>query len=156
MKILMSILMIIITSQLWSQSKLIQSEIQVVALQSSNSAHLLKGNISFYTSPFVDDDGQRFIPGMVYQLNSETDKHVPLSFGTNHLSIYPNPTAGYVFIAAEWGQPQKTELLTLDGRLIRELATAESKIDLNEVMSGTYILRVFNGISTTSHRIVKE
>ncbi|MFY0607033.1 MAG: T9SS type A sorting domain-containing protein [Cyclobacteriaceae bacterium] len=157
MKILITIFMIAFASQLWSQDRLTQGEIQAASVQSTSGTYSLKGNISYYSAQTAMSDDRKFVSGMVYQLGKEMGDPEPLFSNVIFQSaLYPNPTKGRVFVDTRWGKPQKAELLSIDGRLIDQLDLASSSIDLSNMNSGIYMLRIHDGSSWTFHRIVKE
>lgn len=75
-----------------------------------------------------------------------------------NLLIYPNPTAGVIYIEQE-----KDELLNLNvfdnlGRKILNYQSADqhTTIDLKDLPSGIYYINIQQGQSTTTHKVIKH
>ncbi|MEN9303473.1 MAG: hypothetical protein RL264_1902 [Bacteroidota bacterium] len=71
-------------------------------------------------------------------------------FEYSTLSIYPNPASTFLTIKhANAAQALRVELFTLDGKLVRnELLTAidsNYKLDVSNVLSGKYLIRIISG-----------
>lgn len=75
------------------------------------------------------------------------------------IEVYPNPTTGLLQLEFG-GEIEKGATLTVTDVVGREFATTPlaptQRIDLSEMASGTYILRVCNGRKTSYKRVVKE
>jgi hypothetical protein len=78
---------------------------------------------------------------------------------SNYL-FYPNPTTGWLHIKSHSNQQFKQdsvriEIVDMFGRVVleRKLSEQESKIDLNELNSGIYLVQLYSG--TQSYKAVK-
>ena len=71
----------------------------------------------------------------------------------SRISVYPNPTANRIYIQAE--NITKAELFDLRGRKVK--ATNQKQIDLSDITSGSFILKVTTDNNyTESFKIIKE
>ena len=71
----------------------------------------------------------------------------------SRISVYPNPTANRIYIQAE--NITKAELFDLRGRKVK--ATNQKQIDLSDITSGSFILKVTTDNNyTKSFKIIKE
>jgi hypothetical protein len=71
----------------------------------------------------------------------------------NALVVYPNPTTGWVTIAAEG--VRRVEVFNVNGQLTR-LVYDSSAIDLSELPAGVYTLRVVTNQGRMIGRVVKR
>tara|TARA_B100000900_G_C20407557_1_gene645453 strand:- start:137 stop:841 length:705 start_codon:yes stop_codon:yes gene_type:complete len=71
----------------------------------------------------------------------------------SRISVYPNPTANRIYIQGE--NVLEAELFDLRGRKVK--ATNQDQIDLSDITSGSFILKVTtNNNSTKSFKIIKR
>ena len=71
----------------------------------------------------------------------------------SRISVYPNPTANRIYIQGE--NILQTELFDLRGRKVK--ATNQKQIDLSDITSGSFILKVTtDNNNTKSFKIIKE
>ena len=71
----------------------------------------------------------------------------------SRISVYPNPTANRIYIQGE--NITKAELFDLRGRKVK--ATNQKQIDLSDITSGSFILKVTTDNNyTKSFKIIKE
>ena len=71
----------------------------------------------------------------------------------SRISVYPNPTANRIFIQAE--NVLQAELFDLRGRKVK--ATNQKQIDLSDITSGSFILKVkTDNNNTKSFKIIKQ
>ena len=69
------------------------------------------------------------------------------------ISVYPNPTANRIYIQGE--NILQAELFDLRGRKVK--ATTQNQIDLSDITSGSFILKVItNNNETKSFKIIKR
>ena len=71
----------------------------------------------------------------------------------SRISVYPNPTANRIYVQGE--NILQTELFDLRGRKVK--ATNQKQIDLSDITSGSFILKVTtDNNNTKSFKIIKE
>ncbi len=72
------------------------------------------------------------------------------------VKLYPNPTAGMLYI----DMPVKTsvKIISLLGNTVLklELGAGHQQIDLSSLTSGVYNLQIISGEKTTNHSIIKK
>ena len=83
------------------------------------------------------------------------------NFELNNVWIYPNPSKGIFNIALGTIEPTAIEVYDLTGKIVyskKEITVAnfETKIDLSNVSSGIYFVKIMNNDQATVKRIVKE
>lgn len=67
------------------------------------------------------------------------------------MEIFPNPNTGTIHFTAK---PDALELFSMDGTIVKTSSTiTKSEIDLTDLKSGLYIVKVLHGNSTTHHKI---
>ena len=70
----------------------------------------------------------------------------------SRISVYPNPTANRIYIQGE--NVLQAKLFDLRGRKVK--ATNQNQIDLGDITSGSFILKVTTGNNTKSFKIIKR
>ena len=70
----------------------------------------------------------------------------------SRISVYPNPTANQIYIQGE--NILQAELFDLRGRKVK--TTNQKQIDLSDITSGSFILKVTTGNNTKSFKIIKK
>ena len=70
----------------------------------------------------------------------------------SRISVYPNPTANRIYIQGE--NVLQAELFDLRGRKVK--VTNQKQIDLSDITSGSFILKVTTGNNTKSFKIIKK
>ena len=70
----------------------------------------------------------------------------------SRISVYPNPTANRIYIQGE--NVLQAELFDLGGRKVK--VTNQKQIDLSDLTSGSFILKVTTGNNTKSFKIIKK
>jgi len=65
----------------------------------------------------------------------------------SRFSIFPNPFSETITIRTDNGKYKTFQLLSLDGKILREWKSSDSEqqLTLNQLASGTYILRIKGG-----------
>lgn len=95
-----------------------------------------------------------YAPGME-SFNFSTLSIEDLSEEINSLMVFPNPTQGILEIRGTI-QLDKIDLYDLSGRLISNYEPVSGQIDLSNLPSGLYILKLQSGDSSVLKRIVKR
>lgn len=101
--------------------------------------------------------GTFVLPAVVYQTDPETDLEVHANvtvlegnsvelFGTNEISVYPNPTTGFVNI--ENADGTKVTIMNISGQVLEviENTNTELVLDLSKYAEGLYLIRVDNQV----------
>ncbi len=83
-----------------------------------------------------------------------TVTQVPLGFEDElDIQVYPNPAGDFVNI--ESNSKLTIQLIDLNGRLIKVDEGQKVRMDLRALVSGSYLLQLTDGTSTTKRRIIK-
>jgi len=79
------------------------------------------------------------------------------SIGTHNIQVYPNPANEMVYISAN-SNIQQIELLSQDGRIIREFDTNSAAVNLNisGVAPDVYYLKIVSSNQVTTKKLVIE
>jgi len=72
---------------------------------------------------------------------------------TIEMTLFPNPTNGIVTVKSTSNEPMIAEVMTLTGQLL--FSTSESTIDLSGFASGSYIIRMKQGVYQELFRVEK-
>jgi len=103
---------------------------------------------NYYRLRQVDLDGSFAYSGIQWvQLNAATSYH-----------LYPNPTNGILHVQASEDKQVQLALISSEGvqLLQKELLGSETMIDMSEMNSGVYYLKITEGRSSTYHKVVKR
>ncbi len=75
-----------------------------------------------------------------------------------HLRIYPNPTSNFITIGnSENDAITKTEVFDLNGRLVASFdKVLDNKIEVSQLVKGTYLLKVYTENGAESLKFIKE
>lgn len=75
---------------------------------------------------------------------------------SSSLQVYPNPVTDYLFVAGNF--PEGTEVLvySMAGQLESKFELTDSKIDLSQLKSGPYIVKIFSDENVHTQQIVKN
>jgi hypothetical protein len=103
---------------------------------------------------------QALEPAEIETLKSIWNMVTSVSAGSDHISIYPNPTTGIIYIESA-GAVDHVELRDATGRQIaiqgmHALANTELTIELNTFSKGMFILKVESGGEVRRFKIVVE
>jgi len=83
----------------------------------------------------------------------------PLSssdFNLDVIKIYPNPSTSEIFIESKRDPITKTELFNLLGERVQSLSDNTDSIDISDLASGIYLLRIFTAQGSTVKKIIKQ
>ncbi|RYG15608.1 MAG: T9SS type A sorting domain-containing protein, partial [Chitinophagaceae bacterium] len=82
-----------------------------------------------------------------------------VSLTDNKVELYPNPTQDIVNVAFVAGIYNQIQLIDINGKILKQISlgssTTQTTISLNNVASGTYLLK-FNGNIPLVKRIIKN
>ncbi|OYQ45599.1 hypothetical protein CHU92_01865 [Flavobacterium cyanobacteriorum] len=103
----------------------------------------------------------------VTAVNEPTTVYSPLSISENilpdlNIKIFPNPASDLVIIRAGGLNNQDIELQLFDikGRLLQQTKMNKGQsicyFDVQSLYAGTYIIKLYNGVHTISHKVIIE
>ena len=95
-----------------------------------NSA-IQKNKENFYPIKKIDSDGKF----------SYSTAQIVKPFGKKPITVYPNPASETVNIRG-WNNVKRMQLYDVSGRLLNEWQSATPEININNLLRGTYILKV--------------
>ncbi len=108
----------------------------------------------FEESDFIESwaCGQAFTNQEVEQRVKQDEQRVELI----DINVYPNPTTGVVWIDG-LGKENEIKMYDLNGQQVKSFHNLndKSKLDLNSLASGVYILRIKEGSEMKLHKIIK-
>ncbi len=73
----------------------------------------------------------------------------------NSITMYPNPTSDWIYIETKEQGKISYQLFSINGRLLRQ-KTESNSIDMRELASGAYIIRVATTSQTQNFKVVKQ
>ncbi len=74
---------------------------------------------------------------------------------TNNISVYPNPVKNILQFKSD-NKIFKVEVYDIMGRILRSNSVIENKIDLSELKTGNYILKLYTEKEIMNTKIIKE
>lgn len=74
----------------------------------------------------------------------------------DNVRTYPNPSSGELTIGIPSNEIEQIEVMNLLGAVVFQSYTSSNKIDISELNTGTYILRVGTNTGTSTTRIIKR
>ncbi len=75
----------------------------------------------------------------------------------NKLQVYPNPVKDNLFFAGDLGGFTQVQIYSMDGKLVETQTISSEKINLNKLMPGAFILKLFGtDKKTQSIQIIKN
>ena len=101
------------------------------------------------SSPYLD--GYEIFP----RYSQDIEKSSAINEIENSIQVYPNPTSGDLYISDIENTIVSIELLTIHGKLMKRTEFCEY-IDMNEIESGIYLLRIVTPKGTANKRIVRK
>lgn len=74
------------------------------------------------------------------------------------VSIYPNPTNAFVIIKSEGNDDTEISLFTMNGKLIQrvENISGQYRMDLGDLPSGVYFIRVESNTAVSTQKLLKQ
>jgi Leucine-rich repeat (LRR) protein len=119
----------------------------------SNLTCVQVDNTTYSTTFWTNKDAQTN-----YNTVCPTVPAVPLmnSNIARNTMIYPNPTKGMLYFNTVGTPISKIEILEVSGRLIREEINSTEGVDLSNLNSGLYYVKIFSGDRFTIKRLIKE
>lgn len=130
---------------------------QATATQESNLA-VTWGTIGdqTYSLQVIDNNGciSNVFIGLVTVVDSTT-VNIKDTFDESQLNIFPNPTTGILIIDSDI-QIDKIELYALDGAQIKTINKLNGSIDISDLDSGVYILKITGPEDEFITKVFKE
>lgn len=71
------------------------------------------------------------------------------------ISIHPNPVQDKLYFDTE-KQIQNVQIFDLNGRMIQEVKVSGDAIDVKELASGVYLVKIFTAEGNVTHKIIKK
>ena len=72
----------------------------------------------------------------------------------NEVIVYPNPADKEVYISVSQGTIDKLELYTISGKRIKKIRSSNNLLQLDDITSGLYLIKVYQGRKYSFHRII--
>jgi len=101
---------------------------------------------NYYRIKMVDKDG-KYIYSQIRMV----------IFDNNKISVYPNPFHQYLDITTNNNETSTAELLDAAGKLLlRKIFTNRTLLQINNIAEGVYIVRINDGESIRSFKVLKK
>ncbi len=98
--------------------------------------------------------------GTVYFFNNATScDNTTLGiddFNQDQIVLYPNPSSSKIFIKSQEDPVTKVELYSLLGENVITVNNNVESIDISDLVSGIYLLKIFTANGTTVKKIIKK
>ena len=120
---------------------------------------------NLYASSFVHEDVEFTIKAIAMKedmVNSAIASYHYIPVGIReheaNVTIYPNPTVDQCTIRIENSILDEVTVFDLSGKMVRSMKVndQEVKIDMSQLSSGTYFIRILSDKNVTTHKIVKQ
>ncbi|WP_370090298.1 T9SS type A sorting domain-containing protein [Ekhidna sp.] len=85
--------------------------------------------------------------------DTDDSNQCALGVGDHLVKIYPNPASDYIHVDSK--DAKSIRLIDLNGRTILYNSGEQSKIDIQNLRPGTYLLKVAGDKSQSTHKIIK-
>ena len=137
-----------------------------LTLCSSTSQTSFEG--AYFSLLYPGSGGQYFISGQGNQMSllistpifmNYVFGAVPLdlaNFDLNETMLYPNPANSQLFIDAPNQEITKIELLNSIGQIIKRVNSNFAEVNLSEVASGIYFIKLYSGDTSVCKKIIKK
>ncbi len=78
--------------------------------------------------------------------NPNTTRIDNLTSEENSVSVFPNPTVGFLTIVKTTNSAERIQLISMEGKLLRDVQSANNRIefDLSDLANGIYFLKIGN------------
>ncbi|MFN7116345.1 MAG: T9SS type A sorting domain-containing protein [Saprospiraceae bacterium] len=151
-------------SVVWSNSD--KTWVKIVFYGTGNKLVTLQGVDTYCGDTYTDQIYVNVSGGSVKDNDDNTSHNLSLvgeSLGNaNTLSVFPNPVKQYSNVSINFpagkgiGEATKVRLISSDGRVLKEIVTANAQMNLNtsEINKGYYILQVISGKYSESVPVV--
>lgn len=105
----------------------------------------------------LTNEWNSFTGDNVEDIGSHTTTLSSTSFTWNALNIYPNPTSlNYIFV--RHNEEVQVQIFNILGKKVKETVVDPSnpRVDLSDISSGIYLLKISNEQSSTTRKIIKQ
>ena len=122
-------------------------------------------NSTFYPEAFAMVDMEFTVKAIAVKegmVSSEiaTFHYIPVGIREHeaNVTIYPNPTIDQCTIRLENSIMDEVRVFDLSGKMVRSMKVndQEVKIDMSQLSSGTYFIRILSDKNVTTHKIMKQ
>ncbi len=124
------------------------------------SRNLYNGNYTYTVTKtgFVTYDGSFTINNANLTINVNLEPVVGIDAVEGLVRVYPNPVSDFITIERNSTQDVVVELYNVSGSVVNTFTTTDAtlSLDVTNLPSGTYYIRMISESGTTVHRIVKE
>ncbi len=72
------------------------------------------------------------------------------------VSVYPNPADKIIHISVADSTPEKVELFSINGKMVKQVNPKNAQIYVDDLTSGLYLLKVYHGRRHSFHRVIVE
>jgi len=98
-----------------------------------------------------------FGPYSIIKIDCETADTKNNKF-ENSIKLYPNPTQDLVYFENELFKINKYEIYSIEGKKLvsKKIENETNSISLENLSSGTYLIKLFNGSESTLRKVVKK
>lgn len=87
------------------------------------------------------------------QVSAQTG--APVEVPIDGLSVYPNPASGdKVYITSKKDKPKTVEIYNVLGKLIHSARISGKELDITPLESGIYIMKIKEGTSSATRKLV--
>jgi hypothetical protein len=89
---------------------------------------------------------------------TDTRNTVKLPAGTKEVRVFPNPSDGQVFVSAGTSVIRNVSVYSNSGALVGtyRIDAMEGSVNLDNLASGVYFIRVTTDTETTVHKVIKN
>lgn len=98
-------------------------------------------------------DGQKNVIQAERSATLDYPVSITMAEKSNEVNIYPNPANNYLYISKE---VENITITSLEGRVIYHTKNATNKIDISNIVPGTYVLKMKSGDVQLNKRLVKH
>jgi hypothetical protein len=105
---------------------------------------------------FSNSSDPEFAPVLSVNHNVITSTGNVLADKSSSLLIYPNPTTGNVFVKSISGSIREIQILNISGNVIKRYGANTFSVDLSDLPSGIYLIRVTTNEGVAVKRVVKN
>lgn len=122
-----------------------------LAIDDDNAVYII-GNKYGVTGTMIDPSNS-----FVGKIDKSTFTSIEKNIDAHNLSVYPNPSIGNIHVnSSKIGQTRKIEIVSIDGRKIKEFSTQDSNFSFEFDEKGIFIISVTIDGNRVTRRIVVE
>lgn len=114
------------------------------------------GETISYACKFAFAGGLAVTKYFSYQVGDDCALSFDEITAPNKVMVYPNPANKEVYVSVSQGSIDKLELFTISGKKIKETEANDDRIGLDDVSSGLYLIKVYQGNKRSFHRLMVQ